>query len=63
MQRARLAAELRADSDGERYTARESESGTAPVVGVRLGFNTQDQRWRFVLQGQYLGADWGDFDD
>ena len=63
VQRAKLAAELRADSDGERYTARETESGTAPVVGVRLGFNTPDQRWRFVVQGQYLDADWGDFDD
>ena len=30
---------------------------------MRLGFNTQDQRWRFVVQGQYLDADWGDFDD
>ena len=63
VQRAKIAAELRTEIDGERYTARESESGTAPVVGVRLGFNTQDQRWRFVVQGQYLDADWGDFDD
>lgn len=63
VQRARLAAELRADSDGTRYAARESETGTAPVVGVRLGFNTADQRWRFVAQGQYLDADWGDFGD
>jgi hypothetical protein len=62
-QRAKLAAEVMVDSEGERYTARESENGTAPVVGVRLGFNTQDERWRFVVQGQYLDADWGDFDD
>lgn len=63
VQHVRLAAELRADSDGTRYFARESENGTAPVVGVRLAFNSADERWRFVAQGQYLDADWGDFDD
>lgn len=63
-ERAKLSANLRATSDsGEIYSARQSESGAAPVVGVRLGLNTQDQRWRFVVQGQYLDADWGDFDD
>lgn len=62
-QRAKMAADLVVDSDGERYTARESENGTAPVVGLRLGFNTADQRWRFTVQGQYLDADWGDFGD
>lgn len=62
-QRAKVAADLVVDSEGERYTARESENGTAPVVGVRLGFNTQDERWRFTVQGQYLDADWGDFGD
>lgn len=62
-QRAKLAAEVAVDSDDGRFTARQSETGTAPVVGVRLGFNTADQRWRFVAQGQYLDADWGDFGD
>ena len=62
-QRARLAAELVAVTEEETFRARESEHGTAPVVGVRLGFNSADQRWRFVAQGQYLDADWGDFDD
>lgn len=62
-QRASLAAEVRAAAGDEAFLARESESGAAPVVGVRLGFNTQDERWRFVAQGQYLDADWGDFDD
>ena len=63
VQRAKFAAELRANSGGELITARESENGTSPVVGLSLGLNTQDQRWRLVLQGQYLDADWGDFDD
>ena len=63
VQHARLEAELRAASEGESFLARESRTGTAPVVGARLGFNTADQRWRFVAQGQYLDADWGDFGD
>jgi hypothetical protein len=63
-QRAELTAQLRATSDsGETYNARQSERGAAPVLGVRLGLNTQDQRWRWVVQGQYLDADWGDFDN
>jgi hypothetical protein len=48
-QRAKLAAEVAVDSADGRFTARQSETGTAPVVGVRLG--------------QYLDADWGDFGD
>ena len=63
VQRAKLAAELVAATDEDTFRARESEHGTAPVVGVRAGFNTADQRWRFVAQGQYLDAGWGDFDD
>ena len=63
VQRAKLAAELVATTDEDTFRARESEHGTAPVVGVRAGFNTADQRWRFVAQGQSLEAGWGDFDD
>jgi hypothetical protein len=63
-QRAELTAHLRATSDsGETYNARQSERGAAPALGVRLGLNTQDQRWRWVVQGQYLDADSGDFDN
>ena len=63
-QRAKLTAHLRVTSDsGETYSARQSERGAAPVPGVRLGLNTQGQRGRFVVQGQYLDAGWGDFDN
>ena len=63
-QRAKLSAHLRATSDSDGiYNARQSESGNAPVIGVRLGLNSPDQRWRFVVQGQYLDANWGDFGD
>lgn len=61
--RAKLTAAFSAESGEDRFSARESETGTAPMVGVRAGFNSRDQRWRFVAQGQYLDADWGDFDD
>lgn len=52
-----------ARSGDDRFDSRARESGTAPVVGARLAANTADQKWRFVVQAQYLDADWGDFDD
>lgn len=56
--KARASAEI----DGERWDARDTADGFAPVVGTRLTFAPVD-RWRFILQGQYLDADWGDFGD
>ena len=36
--------------------------GYAPVVGSRLTLSP-NEHWRFVVQGQYLDAGWGDFGD
>jgi hypothetical protein len=58
-----LRGRLEAESGGESFRVRESERGTAPVVGARFSTNTVDGAWRFVAQGQYLDADWGDFGD
>lgn len=44
------------------WSARESTDGFAPVVGTRLTYSPAD-RWRLIVQGQYLDADWGDFGD
>jgi len=60
---ARLEGRVEADDGTNHFEGRASESGIAPVVGVRLSANTQDEKWRFTVQGQYLDADWGDFDD
>lgn len=37
-------------------SARGSRSGYAPVTGARWTTKTRDEKWRFVLQGQYLDA-------
>lgn len=58
-----LHARLRGTSGADTFTVRESERGTAPVVGARVSANTADGKWRLVAQGQYLDADWGDFGD
>lgn len=58
-----LRGRLRAESGDDSFRVRESERGTAPVVGARFSSNTEDGTWRFVAQGQYLDADWGDFGD
>lgn len=62
---ARLKARVYAETaDGiNSYEGRESESGYAPVVGLRFSANTVDRKWGFTVQGQYLDADWGDFKD
>lgn len=54
---------LRSESGEDSFRVRESERGTAPVVGARISANTADGRWRVIAQGQYLDADWGDFGD
>jgi hypothetical protein len=62
-QTAGLRGRLRAESGAEEFSARASERGTAPVVGARISAQTAEGTWRFVAQGQYLDADWGDFGD
>lgn len=60
---ARLKARASASDGTNSFSAQASESGTAPVVGARFAAHTADQRWGFVVQGQYLDAEWGNFDD
>lgn len=59
-------AEATASADlGPVYQGRfldESTDGVAPVIGIRLTFQPTD-RFLINLQGQYLDADWGNFDD
>lgn len=59
---ARLKGSVHAESGEDRYRDSESETGYAPVVGVRFTTRPAD-RWLFTVQGQYLDADWGDFGD
>jgi opacity protein-like surface antigen len=60
---ARLKGRVSADDGTNSFDGSASENGTAPVVGARFAMNSQDQKWRFTVQGQYLNADWGDFGD
>lgn len=60
---ARLKARARAEAGPASYDGSASEDGAAPVVGLRFSTNTADRKWRFTVQGQYLDADWGDFND
>lgn len=60
---ARLEGGVSAQAGTDSFQTRASESGTAPVVGARFSTNTQDQKWGFTVQGQYLDAAWGNFDD
>lgn len=59
---AKLEGKLRAVSGADSYRTSSSEDGYAPVIGTRLTLAPNDH-WRFVVQGQYLDADWGDFGD
>ena len=60
---ARLKGNVYASDGSDSFESRESESGVAPVVGARFSANSADHKWGFTVQGQYLDADWGDFDD
>lgn len=60
---AKLEGRAAAEAGEDRFEARDDADGVAPVVGARFSANTADQRWRFTLQGQYLDAGWGDFED
>lgn len=59
---AKIEGKLRAQAGTADYNASQSEDGFAPVVGTRLQFAPND-KWRFIVQGQYLDANWGDFGD
>lgn len=52
----------RAEAGDDTWSAREKSDGFAPVVGMRLAYRPAD-RWLFTVQGQYLDAGWGNFDD
>ena len=59
---AKLEGRLHAESGPNVYEAGSSDSGYAPMVGLRLTA-TPTEHWLFNVQGQYLDADWGDFGD
>lgn len=59
---ASIQAGARAEVGDETWSARETSDGFAPVIGTRLTYSPAN-RWLFVVQGQYLDADWGSFDD
>lgn len=59
---AKLEGKVYAEAGADRYEDRAGDDGYAPVVGARWTASPND-RWRFVVQGQYLDADWGDFGD
>lgn len=47
---------------GEGYLqGRSSETvkGAAPVIGLRLSTTSEDRKWGFTIQAQYLDAAWG----
>jgi hypothetical protein len=60
---AKLEGRVEAVSGEDSFEARDEADGFAPVVGARFSANTADKRWGFTVQGQYLDADWGDFED
>lgn len=59
---AKLEAKLYAQAGPYSYEDSASDDGYAPVVGVRWTASPND-KWRFTVQGQYLDAGWGNFDD
>lgn len=59
---AKIEGKVHAEAGTDVYDDRASEDGYAPVVGLRWTATPND-KWRFVVQGQYLDASWGNFDD
>lgn len=59
---AKLEASAFAEAGDDQYRAKEVSDGYAPVVGTRLTW-APNENWRVIAQGQYLNADWGNFDD
>ncbi len=52
---------LRASGGDIDVDSHDRQSGFLPVLGVRLSTNSQSEKWRFTVQGQYLNASWGNF--
>lgn len=59
---AKLEGTLLAEAGPDRFRDSSSEDGYAPVVGARFTV-TPSEHWLINLQGQYLDADWGNFDN
>lgn len=59
---AKLKGSVYAEAGEDSYRDSRSETGYAPVVGVRFTTRPSD-KWLLNLQGQYLDAGWGDFGD
>lgn len=59
---AKLKGSVYAEAGEDSYRDSRSETGYAPVVGVRFTTRPSDA-WLLSLQGQYLDAGWGDFGD
>ncbi|MEL1265382.1 hypothetical protein AAD027_13545 [Pseudoxanthomonas putridarboris] len=57
---AKLKGTVHAEAGEDSYRDSTSETGYAPVVGLRFTTRPGD-RWLINVQGQYLDADWGDF--
>lgn len=57
---AKLKGSVYAEAGEDSYRDSRSETGYAPVVGVRFTTRPSD-KWLLNLQGQYLDAGWGDF--
>lgn len=53
---------IQASSGPLSASVQESRSGFAPVFGARFAANTADRTWSFVLQGQYVNANWANLD-
>ena len=59
---AKLESILSAEAGEFGYRTSASEDGFAPVVGARFTA-APGEKWRVVVQAQYLDADWGDLGD
>ena len=58
---AELMGGITASDQNIRIDSSENIDGAAPVVGLRLSTNTEDQKWGFTVQAQYLDTRWGSF--
>ena len=59
---AKLESTLSAEAGELEYRTSAREDGFAPVVGARFTA-APGEKWRVVVQAQYLDADWGDLGD
>ena len=59
---AKLESTLSAEAGELEYRTSASEDGFAPVVGARFSA-APGEKWRVVLQAQYLDTEWGDLGD